>query len=541
MYTLGIVGGPRIGYQDPAATLVRGGEVVAAVEEERLVRQKHAAGLMPERAMRYALEAEGITIQDVDLLVLHGSTWLPDFRPFARDFVVSRFGHCPPIELIHHHDAHCASAFYASGFPEAMVLSLDLSGDGVATQLAVGSPRGLEVVERIQRPNSLGIFFAMITEYCGFSKYDAEYKLMGLSSYGDRGRYDLSWLLRYGDGTHRLSEEYIQGFRPGEHPPTKHLPIYNERFLQKMGVPARLPDAPMSKHYEDVAASAQQLLEDAIVHLVTEFHRRTGLRSLCLAGGVALNVVVNQRLSNLEFIDQIYVQPASHDAGVSLGAAYLGAVGKGQRAVPMESAYLGPSYDNAEIAAALRLANVAYKEVDDVAEFAAERVAQGKIVGWFQGRMEFGPRALGSRSILADPRLAEMKDIVNERVKFREQFRPFCPSVLEEEASRYFAGKGETSPYMTITYDVRDEYASELPAITHVDQTARIQTVNRSQNPLYYDYLTELKKRIGCGVTLNTSLNVRGMPIDTSPYHALCTMFGSGMDALVMGNLVLEK
>jgi carbamoyltransferase len=541
MYTLGIVGGPRIGYQDPAATLLRGGQVAAAVEEERLVRQKHAAGLMPERAMRAVLDVEGIGIEDVDLLVLHGSTWVPDFRPFVRDFLVSKFGHCPEIELVHHHDAHCASAFYASGFPEAMVLSLDLSGDGVATEFALGSERGLEVVERIARPNSLGIFYALLTEYCGFSKYDAEYKLMGLASYGDPGRYDLSWLLSYGNGSHRLSEEYIQGFQRGEHPPTKHLPIYNQRFLEKMGVPARLPEAPMTKYYEDVAASGQKLLEDAIVHLVTEFHRRTGLRSLCLAGGVALNVVVNQRLMNLDFIDRIYVQPASHDAGISLGAAYLGAAGRGERIFPLQSVYLGPSYENGEIAAALRLANVPYKAVDDVAEFAAERVAQGKIVGWFQGRMEFGPRALGTRSILADPRRADMKDLVNERVKFREQFRPFCPSVLEEEAHVYFAGKAKTSPYMTLTYDVKDEYVSELPAITHVDRTARIQTVDRSQNAIYYDYLTELKKRIGYGVTLNTSLNVRGMPIDASPYHALGTMFGSGMDVLVMGNLVVEK
>jgi carbamoyltransferase len=541
MIVLGIVGGPRIGYQDPGATLVRDGRVAAAVEEERLVRQKHAAGLMPERSMRWALASQGLRIEDVDLLVLHGVTWVPDFRPAVREFVVSKFGHCPEVELVHHHDAHCASAYYASGFDEAMVVSLDLSGDGCATELAVGRAGRLEVVQRIARPQSLGIYYALLTEYCGFSKYDAEYKLMGLASYGDRDGRDLSWLLRYGGGSYHLDEQYLQGFRPGEPPPTKHMPSYNERFLARMGAPARLPEAPMTKHYEDVAASGQKLLEEAVVDLVTAFHDRTGLRSLCLAGGVALNVVVNQRLMNLPFIDRIYVQPASHDAGISLGAAYLGAVGRGERVFPLETACLGPGYDNSEIAAALRLANVPYKEVDDVARFAAERVAQGKIVGWFQGSMEFGPRALGARSILADPRLEEMKDVVNEKVKFREQFRPFCPSVLEEEATTYFVGKVPTNPYMTITYDVKDAYVSELPAVTHVDRTARIQTVSREQDPLYHALLTELRKRIGYGVTLNTSLNVRGMPIDASPYHALGTFYGSGMDCLVMGNFVLEK
>ncbi len=540
MYTLGIVGGPRVGYQDASATLLRDGEVVAAVEEERLSRQKHAPGVMPERSMRSVLQQAGIGIEDVEVVAFHGATWEPDFRPFVRDFVVSRFGSCPEVELVHHHDAHAASAYYASGMTEAMVLTADFSGDGIATELAVGRDGGLEILERIPRTNSLGVFYALLTEYCGFSKYDAEYKLMGLSSYGDRDRYDLSWLLSYGGGSYTVNPDYVQAFQPGAAPPTKHFPLYNERFLEKIGAAARLPESPMTKHYEDVAAAGQKLLEEVLVDLVQHFHERTGLRNLCLAGGVALNVVANQRLMNLDCIDRLYVQPASHDGGISLGAAYLAAAARGQRIAPMQSVYLGPEYADAEIADTLRVVNVPHRQVDDPAAWAAEQVAQGKVVGWFQGGMELGPRALGARSILADPGRREMQDIVNEKVKFREQFRPFCPSVLEEDAATFFTGC-RTSPHMTITYDVEPDQVDAVPATTHVDGTARVQTVTREQNPLYHDYLLALKKHTGRGVTMNTSLNVRGMPIDCSPYHALGTYFGSGMDALVMGSFVLEK
>lgn len=540
MYILGISGGTRQGYQDSAATLIKDGKVVAAVEEERLTRMKHAAGLLPEKAIRYVLKSQKIALRDVAYITTHGSTWQPDFRHTLRRYLLSKFGHSPEIELVHHHDAHCASAFYASGFDKAMIVSFDLSGDGIATQLAIGDGQTMTVVERIAKPDSLGIFYSLLTQFCGFVRDSDEYKVMGLSSYGKKGSYDFGWLLPYGQGKYTLNTDYIVVPGPGQPNPSKQEPFYSEKFIEKLG-PPRLPDAPMTPYYEDIAASGQFHLENAIVDIVTAFQQRTGLRKLCLAGGVALNCVANQRLMNLAGVDAIYVQPAASDAGVSLGAAYLTAVKYGEHVEPLADVYLGPEYTADEILTTLQDANVRYTHVDDIASYAAQKVADNKIVGWFQGRMEFGPRALGKRSILANPTNKAMKDIVNAKIKFREEFRPFCPSVLEEETHTYFAGKSLTAPYMTITYDVKPEYIEKLPSITHVDHTARIQTVNRQQNASFYDYLRALKSLIGVGVTLNTSFNVKGDPIVNTPYQALATFYGSGMDTLILGNYVLNK
>ena len=541
MYIIGIVGGTRIGYQDTAATLIKDGRIVGAVEEERILRVKHAPGRLPELAIKTLLSEEGIAIEDVSYVYAHGITWKPDFREVFAAFLKSKFGHSPKVELVHHHDAHAASAYYGSGFDEAMVLTMDLSGDGCSVEWAVGRDGKLEVQERYERPRSLGIFYATITEYCGFLKDSDEYKLMGLSSYGNGDRFDFSWFLPYGDGGFDLNTDYVMGFKPGQPGPSKQVPLYTQAFVDKMGRPPRIPGSPMTSFYEDVAASAQRHLERVVVDMVTHFHRRTGLRKLCLAGGVALNVVVNQRLMNLDFIDDLYIQPAANDAGVSVGAAYLGAVEQGHRPEPMANAYLGPSCDDAAIEEALKMAGVPYRRVEDPAAHAADLVARDKVVGWFQGRMELGPRALGARSILANPRNPGMQDIVNVKVKFREEFRPFCPSVLEEEAKEHFVGKATSAPYMTITFDVPEEKRKAIPSVTHVDGTARIQTVNEEQNAIFYRYLKALKERNGLGVTMNTSFNVKGDPIVNTPFQALATFYGSGMDALVIGPFALEK
>lgn len=541
MYILGLVGGARIGYQDASAALLKDGKIVRAVEEERLLRQKHAAGQLPELSVRWLLDSEGIEMRDIDCVVTHGISWTPDFKPILSSFLKSKFGHSPAVELVDHHEAHCASAFCASGFEEAMTLSMDLSGDGSSTCWAIGSSQTIKIIRRNQRPNSLGVFYAAITEYCGFLKDSDEYKLMGLSSYGDRNSRDFSWFVQFGDGQYELNSDYVQGFKSGEASPSKQIPIYSDRFIREMGRAPRRPHEPMTKFYEDVAAAAQNHLENIIVELVTEFHRETGLRKLCLAGGVALNVVANQRLMELDFIDEIYVQPAANDSGIALGAAYLGCLKRGIQPLPMENAYLGPSVSGAEMENALKMTGTPYKHVDNPAIYAAEAVSNGKIVGWFQGEMEFGPRALGNRSILANPCKPGMQDIVNEKVKFRETYRPFCPSVIEDEMSDYFKGGPRKSPYMTFTFDVIETQVQSLPAVTHVDNTARIQTVDSAQNELFFSYLNELKKRIGCGVTMNTSFNVKGDPIVNTPYQALSTFWGSGMDTLVMGGYAIEK
>jgi len=535
------MGGIKLGYQDSSAALLEDGKLVAFVEEERLNRVKHSPGVLPERAIGYVLESQHISINDVDYAVSHGSTWQHDHRQVLREFFLSKFGGCPRnIELVHHHDAHCASTYFASGFNDALILTADASGDATSTQFAIGFNKKIQAIERIERPNSLGFFYLLLTEYCGFLKDEDEFKVMGLAAYGDRNRYDLSWLLTFKDGHYQINPHYLKQFKSGEAGPHKQVPIYTDALTQKLGPPRR-PGSPMTKHFQDVAASGQKLLEEVLVHLITDFHSRTGLRKLCLAGGIALNVTANQRLMNLPFIDDIYIQPAANDAGISLGAAYWVASQLGEDIAPLPHVYYGPEYSDKDIESALRLANVNYFRVDDVAAYAAHKVASNKIVGWFQGRMEFGPRALGNRSILANPTIKGMRDIVNSKIKFREEFRPFCPSVIEEDAQEYFIGKSMTSPYMTIAYDVKKEQIARIPSVTHVDNTARIQTVNKDQNVSFYNYLQELKKLIGLGLTLNTSFNVKGEPIVNTPFNAMATFYGSGMDTLIIGNFVINK
>lgn len=538
MYVLGISGGVSRGAQDGAAALLRDGTVVAAVEEERLLRVKHARACLPEKAIRSVLDCEGISLRDVDALAYHGITY-DGISEVLERFITSKFGYCPPIRLVHHHDAHAASAYYASGFDSAMIVTADLSGDGTSTQLAAGRDGTIEVLERIPKPNSFGIYYSGLTQFVGFERENDEYKVMGLASYGDRKSYDLGWLLSYSGEGYQLNPEGFR-YQPGSPNPSRQEAIFSDLFVEHLGAP-RLPDSPMSSVYENVAASGQEQLEQAYVHLVRRLHEETGLRKLCCAGGTSLNCVLNQRLMALDFVDELYIQPASSDAGVSLGAAYLVAADAGHKIQPLPHVFLGPSFTDDEIRGALRMAGVTWRECSDVAACAARLVAEDKIVGWFQGRMAFGPRALGNRSILANAHSETSKDIVNEKIKFREQFRPFAPSVVEEDVSRYFVGKLGASPYMTVTYDVRPEEQQVIPAVTHVDGTARIQSVAPCQNPLYYALLQELKRTTGHGIVLNTSFNVRGDPVVNTPYQALATFFGSGMDALLIGSFILEK
>ncbi len=539
MNILGISGGVRGGNQDGSATLMKDDKVIASVEEERMLRVKHAPGRLPEKAMRFVLKHAGITMEDVDILVFPGETY-KNFKKILGDYIKSKFGCCPEIALVHHHDAHCASAYYASGFDSAMVISADLSGDSVCTEFCLGKGQDMEVVKRFPKPNSLGIFYSVLTQYVGFQRDNDEYKVMGLSSYGNRGKYDFSWLLSYKDGAYELNTDYIKIPAPGQPNPSKQEPFYSEKMMEKLG-PPRLPEGEMTTYIEDIAACGQEHLEKVFVDMVTKLHEETGETKLCLAGGVALNCVVNQRLMNLDFIDDLYIQPAASDAGLSLGACYLIARKEGINLKALPDVFLGPRYSNDEIQDALNMAGLKYSEISDSAGYAAQKVSENKIVGWYKDRMEFGPRALGNRTILANPGNPEMKNIVNAKIKFREQFRPFAPSVLEEEVPKYFIGKSKVAPYMTITYDVVEGGKDIIPSVTHVDNTSRIQTVNKIQNPKYFEYLTELKKLTGHGITLNTSFNVKGDPIVNTPYHALATFYGSGMDVLIIGDFLLEK
>lgn len=539
MYILGINGGVRPGYQDISAVLMQGGKVLAAIEEERLNRIKFSPGQLPEKAIEWVLQYAGITIKDVGLIASHGSTWGEEYASKLKGYFEFNFGYCPPIEFVHHHMAHAASTFYPSGFDKAMVITYDGSGDGVATQLAVGDGTSITVKERISRPHSLGIFYSMFTQYCGFKRDSDEYKLMGLAPYGNPLAFDFSGILNTDNGLYTMDDSLLKPIPAGQSQPTRQEMMFSNKLIALLGS-HRVKGQTVNQHYMDVAASAQLTLENVIIKTVTSFHKQTGLRKLCIAGGVALNCLVNQKLMNLPFIDALYVCPASSDAGVSLGAAMYAAVQNGFRIEPYDNVFWGPGFNNDAVKETLDATGVRYTEVTpDVT--AANLVAQDKVVAWFQGRMEFGPRALGARSILANPCNSAMKDLLNKKIKFRESFRPFCPSVTEKFSTRYFKGKNPVSPYMTITYDVLPEKASLIPAVTHVNNTARIQTVNENQNALYFSMLNHFATISGHPVVVNTSFNTNNEPIVCSPSDALASFYKSGIDALIIGNFLIHK
>jgi len=578
MHILGI----NAAFHDSSACLVRDGVVVAAAEEERFSRIKHGkratpyqAHALPFHAIDYCLDAGGITLADVDdvaysfdpFLLTNGTTE----RRFAlpRDVDQARLGggydpwdsiflagitaaprmlrddvpfhlrermngaaenHRWRFHFVEHHVAHAASAYYPAPFERAAVLTLDGRGECVSTYLGIGDGLQLEKLNEVPLPHSLGLLYERVTAHLGFLNSSDEYTVMALASYGtprhaDRFRSHLRWR---DDGGYEI------------------LPF----DLTELIGPARSPKATFDAEHFDIASSLQVVLEEAGLRLATWLHQRTGERNLCLAGGVALNCVMNSRIARESPFEHVWVQPAAGDAGTSLGAALdvwaeqesLGACDGSRSASSrwqMESAYLGPSFADDQIRAALDHARLAYTRPADLTAAVAEQLAQGKVVGWFQGRMEFGPRALGARSILASPTDPAMMQRLNE-LKDREDFRPVAPVVLAEEAGRFFAGCDE-SPFMLFVYDVRPEVADLVPAIRHVDGTARAQTVRREQSPLFHRLLEQFRERSGVPVLVNTSFNTRGKPIVCTPQDALECFYTSPIDVLAVGSYHLTK
>jgi carbamoyltransferase len=541
MKILGISGGFRQGYQDVTACLTITGKVVAAIEEERLNRIKFSAGKLPYLSVFEVLKIGGIQFSDIDCIAFHGSTWGDEIQPRLEDYFIQHFGSCPSLLRFHHHDCHAASTYYASGFDKATVITLDNSGDGISLQIMKGENGKLELIERFARPDSLGLFYQLITQYCGFVKDSDEYKVMGLSSYGNRSAFDFTWLIDFKNGKLQINKDYIVVPQPGAASLHKDEMAFTDAFVKKMGASRRLPKSSMTDFYMDVAASAQKHFEDVLLKIAQYYIEQTGFSKLCLAGGAALNCVANQKLMNATFVDDIFIQPAAGDAGIALGAAWLCSEKQGVKPFSTENTYLGTRYTNEEIEQVIKISGLKYQLLDNVAEDAAKEISENKVIGWFQGAMEFGPRALGSRSILANATNPAMQDLVNRKIKFRETFRPFCPSVMEEDAHLYFEGKQLISPYMTITYDVKIEARQQIPAVTHVDGTARIQTVNKTQNERFYNLLKSLKKLTGHGVVMNTSFNLSHEPIVSSPRDAIATFFASGMDVLYLGDFKIVK
>ena len=541
MMILGINGGFRPGYQDVSACLIQDGKVIAAIEEERLSRVKYSAGRLPYLSVLEVLKIAQITIEDIDLVAFHGSTWEAEIDDRVRAYFQNHFGYSPPIKRYHHHMCHAAAAFYSSGFGESMILTMDNSGDGISLQIATGLGSSIEVVKRFERPNSLGLFYSMLTQFCGFTKDSDEYKLMGLAAYGDKTKYDLSWLIGLDNGELTINTTYINAVAPKAPSLHRDEMIFNDLFVAKIGVEKRIPSAPITQVYKDIAASAQFHLENTLLKITKYYLQETGSTKLCTAGGVALNCLMNQRLMNELPVEDLFIQPASSDAGISMGAAWLAGCEAGIQPIPPANAFSGNEFSNEMIEAVLNICQVKFSWTETPAQVAAELLSQNKVIGWFQGRMEFGPRALGNRSILANPAAPDIQSVVNKKIKFREGFRPFGASLPEEDLPLLFNGRLNTSPYMTVTYQTKEAATGRLKGITHHDGSCRLQTVNAAQNELFYQLLVTLKQKTGTGVCLNTSFNLNYEPIVCTPQQAIATFYASGLDSLIIGNFVIHK
>jgi len=584
-------------YHDSAAVLIEDGRIVAAAQEERFSRKKHDARF-PRAAIEFSLAAGGVKPRDVDLVAFYDKPFLKFERLLETYLAFAPKGYrsfrlAMPIWLkeklfqknllgrelkvldpdvdwtarlvfAEHHQSHAASAFYPSPFEEALVLTMDGVGEWATTSAAVGRGNALQLFKELHFPHSLGLLYSAFTYYTGFKVNSGEYKVMGLAPYGEPKYASLildELVDLKPDGTFRLDQSYFD-YCTG-------LTMTNERFARLFGGPARDPASLVTQRDMDLAASIQAVTEEIVLRLTRSLAQETGLQNLCLAGGVALNCVANGKVQREGRFKRLWVQPAAGDAGGAVGAALAAYHGLGgnPRTTPvsgdlMQGTYLGPEFGQREIEARLAAAGARFEVLDDESLVArsASALAEQKALGWFQGRMEFGPRALGARSILGDARSPTMQRTLNLKVKYRESFRPFAPSVLREDVAQWF-DLDEDSPYMLLVANVlgqhcrqmtEDEKAlfgieklnvarSTIPAVTHVDYSARIQTVHKDTNPRYHALISEFKARTGCGVIVNTSFNVRGEPIVCTPGDAFRCFMGTEIDALAIGNCYLEK
>ncbi len=539
MYILGINGGFGGGYQDACACLYADGKIIAAVEEERLNKIKYSTGIFPLKSVREVLSIGNISIEEVSTIAFHGSTWKGSIEEDIRSFFIHHFGHCPNIQRFHHHDAHAASTYYLSGFDEALVVTMDNSGDGISTQIMTGKDGVLSLVKRWERPDSFGTFYSCMTQLAGFDRDADEYKLMGLAPYGHPEAYDLSDVLYLKEnGDYALNRDYIYPIQPSQSFPNKQIPLYSAALLRKTGID-NIADIRNTDIQQNIAAATQKHLEHIVTNWLNYWIAQTGLRNICLAGGVAMNCVLNQKILQQCNVENIFIPPFAGDQGISIGNAFLAAYKK--PVISHFSAYTGRHFQTQEVELILQQNNIAYSKPTDITDTAAQYIADGKIIGWFQGNAEIGARALGNRSMLACPAIPGMKDKINRTIKFRESFRPFCPSVLAEDFSIYFSSSLPQIPYMNITADCTELTKNVLPEIVHADGTARVQTVSSENNSIFHQLICKVKEKTGYGVVLNTSLNVRHQPMAYDVNDALITLFTSGLDALFIEDILIEK
>ena len=572
MYVLGL----SFYYHDASAALVKDGVVLAAAEEERFTRRKHDPGY-PALAIEFCLRTAGITIDDVDHVVFYEKPFvkferllLTAFSTFPKSLKVFRESmltwlqkklwvksmileklKIPKSKLLFadHHMSHAAAGFYCSPWDEAAVLTLDGAGEWTTSTMAIGKGTRIEILKEMRFPHSLGLLYSAFTAYCGFEVNEGEYKLMGMAPYGEPKYVDrIMKMIRINDDGSLWQDMRYFAYH------WSASKSFTPAFEEAMGRPARDPaleDKSLDPFYCDVAMSIQRVTETIVLKMAKHLHEVTGLKRLCMAGGVALNSVANAKIVGQTGFEEVYVVPAAGDDGGCIGAALWAChhILDVPRAGPLASAYLGSEYGDAEIEAFLKEHGIAHEKIADDETF-FDRVASdlvgGKVAGWFRGRFEFGPRALGARSIIADSRSAEMKEKVNAKIKFREAFRPFAPSVLEERAGEYFelpedGGPNWPARFMLYVVPVKEDKRDVIPAITHVDGSGRLQTVVKATNPAYHRMIEKFAEKTGVPVILNTSFNLKGEPIVETPAQAFNTFSRSEMDVLYLRNYVIDK
>ncbi len=576
-------------YHDSAACLVRDGEIIAAAQEERFTRIKHDPAF-PHNAVEFCLKKGGIQVSDLDYVGFYDKPfikferiletylgiapkgikqylsaipiWLKD-KLWTRGNIRKNLGYGGPVLFSEHHESHAASAFYPSPFQEAAILTMDGVGEWATSSLALGKDNKIELLQELHFPHSLGLLYSAFTYYLGFKVNSGEYKVMGLAPYGEPKYCDLirkHLIDLKDDGSFRMNMDYFD-YLGG-------MTMTNDKFAAVFDHPARKSESQLGQKEMDIAASLQEVTEEIMLKMARHIRQRTGMKNLCLAGGVALNCVGNGKILKEKIFDNIWIQPAAGDAGGALGVALciwhqvLGNERKTNGKDSMKGSYLGPQFKESEIKSYLDSQQIPYRQLSeaDLSKTVAADLKAGKVIGWFQGAMEFGPRSLGGRSILGDPRNPKMQSTMNLKIKYRESFRPFAPSVLAEKVSEWFEMDSE-SPYMLMVAGVREDKRismtdeqqklfgidllnvprSQIPAITHVDYSARIQTVHKDTNKRYYDLISEFEKATQCAVLINTSFNVRGEPIVCTPEQAYRCFMRTEMDTLVLENFVLNK
>ncbi len=574
MYILGI----NAFHGDSSACLLKDGKVLCATEEERFIRVKHWAGF-PSEAIKFCLEDEGISIQQVDHItisrdpkanffkkVLHSLKNLISIstiwnrlthakkvssvkRELSKTFNLPESSIKAEVHNIEHHRSHIASSFFASRFDKSAILSIDGFGDFTSTMTAIGKGNKFEVLDEVNYPHSLGVFYSTVTQFLGFPNYGDEYKVMGLASYGE-AKYlkELEQILTFtDDGFFKLNKKYFKHFKEGVTMSWEGgSPIIESLFTsewEKLFKKAREQNDELEKFHIDLATSVQKFTEKVIFHMLNHLQKKTGCENICITGGVAQNSVANGKILESTNFKNIYIPSAGHDAGTSIGSAlylYNQILGK-ERLEEITSAYFGKKSSQEEIVKFLDKESVKYKiySDEDLYEKVSDKLVDGGVVGWFQGRAEFGPRALGHRSIIVDPRRKDAKDLLNDKIKRRESFRPFAPSILKEAVSDYFVQK-DTVPFMEKVFDIKKEKYDEIPAVTHVDGTGRLQSVDNEISPRYHKLISKFAEKSGVPILLNTSFN-ENEPIVNTPEEALSCFLRTKMDMLVMENIIVER